>query len=124
MRYGLLTTHRIASGNRACIVDPGDQQCRLIRDDIEGGERADGISHEEVYTNGGDPQSRSEMLAWKGMNLTSGNYPFWIGTEDYVGACDAASKPAADAIYAQAGADGFSAYVTDASAMQVGPCYW
>ena len=30
----------------------------------------DGISHEEVYSNGGDAQARSEMLAWKALNLT------------------------------------------------------
>jgi cysteinyl-tRNA synthetase len=84
----------------------------------------DGISHEEVYSNGGDPQSRAEMLAWVAMGLQVNGYPFWIAGEDYVGACDAASKPAADAIYAQAKTDGLNEYVTDASAAQQSPWFW
>jgi cysteinyl-tRNA synthetase len=84
----------------------------------------DGISHEEVYSNGGDAQSRSEMLAWKAMHLTVAGNPFWLACEEYVGACDAADKSAANALYAQAMADGLNAYVTDASAMQTAPCFW
>jgi cysteinyl-tRNA synthetase len=84
----------------------------------------DGISHEEVYSNGGDAQSRAEMLAWKSMGLQVNGYPFWLACEEYVGDCSAAAKPEADALYAQAKADGLSAYVTDASASQQGPCFW
>jgi cysteinyl-tRNA synthetase len=84
----------------------------------------DGISHEEVYTAGADPGSRTEMLAWKAMNLTVNGRPFWLAAEDYVGACDAASKPAATAIEAKAKADGLSSYVTDASGSQSAPCFW
>lgn len=84
----------------------------------------DGISHEEVYSYGGDAGSRSEMLAWLGMGLTAGSSPFWIACEEYVGACDAAAKASADAIYAQAAADGISAYVTDDSGSQIAPCFW
>jgi cysteinyl-tRNA synthetase len=68
----------------------------------------DGLSHEEVYSNGGDPGSLAEMKAWKGMNLVSGGHPFWLAVEEYVGACSKADKPAATAIYAEAMADGFS----------------
>jgi cysteinyl-tRNA synthetase len=84
----------------------------------------DGISHEEVYSNGGDAQSQAEMQAWRGMGLMVNGRPFWLAAEDYVGACSAADKPAADAIYAQAMTDGLNEYVTDASAMQLGPCFW
>ena len=41
-----------------------------------------------------------------------------------MGACDAAAKPAAEAIYAQAAADGLEAYVTDDSGDQLAPCFW
>jgi cysteinyl-tRNA synthetase len=84
----------------------------------------DGISHEEVYSNGGDEQSRSEMLAWKALDLQVSGNPFWIACEEYVGACSAAAKSDADAIYAMAAADGLSAYVTDESGKQQGPCFW
>jgi cysteinyl-tRNA synthetase len=84
----------------------------------------DGLSHEEVYSNGGDPTSLSEMKAWQAMGLVSGGHPFWLAVEEYVGACSAADKPAANAVYAMAMADGFNAYVTDASAMQTAPCFW
>lgn len=84
----------------------------------------DGISHEEVYSNGGDPGSLAEMKAWKQMGLMVNGRPFWLGTEDYVGGCDAASKNAANAIYAKAMADGFNEYVTDESGSQQAPCFW
>lgn len=84
----------------------------------------DGISHEEVYSNGGDAQSRAEMLAWKAKGFQVNGLPFWIGCEEYVGECSAAAKADADALYAQAAADGLNAYVTDASASQQGPCFW
>ncbi|MFT3765767.1 MAG: hypothetical protein QM820_09650 [Minicystis sp.] len=84
----------------------------------------DGVSHEEVYSNGGDDQSRSEMLAWVGMHLTVDDRPFWLACEEYVGACAAAQKSEADALYAQADADGLHAYVTDESGMQIEPCFW
>lgn len=84
----------------------------------------DGISHEEVYSNGGDAEARDEMLAWIGMDLTVNERPFWVAAEDYVGACDADSKAAADAIYTQAAADGISEYVTDESGSQLAPCFW
>ena len=84
----------------------------------------DGVSHEEVYSNGGDAQARAEMLAWKGLGLTVNGSPLWLAVEEYVGACDAASKPDADALYAKAAKDGFHAYVTDGSGAQQAPCVW
>lgn len=84
----------------------------------------DGISHEEVYSNGGDPQVRAEMLAWKAMGLTVNGSAFWLACEEYVGECSAAAKADADALYAEAGADGLSAYVTDESGSQATPCFW
>lgn len=84
----------------------------------------DGVSHEEVYSYGGDDQSRAEMLAWRDMMLTVAGRPFWLACEEYVGACDAASKPDAEALYAKAAADGLSAYVTDESGSQITPCFW
>lgn len=84
----------------------------------------DGISHEEVYSNGGDATVRQEMLAWKALALTVGTRPFWLAVEDYVGACSAPNKSAAAALQASAQADGLSSYVTDASGNQLAPCYW
>ncbi len=84
----------------------------------------DGISHEEVYTAGADPTSRSEMLAWKGMGLTVNGLPFWLGAEDYVGSCSAPAKPEEASIAQEATADGLSSYVTDASGAQTAPCFW
>ncbi|MFO0591628.1 MAG: endo alpha-1,4 polygalactosaminidase [Polyangiaceae bacterium] len=84
----------------------------------------DGISHEEVYSNGGDAQTQAEMQSWRAKNFTVNGVPFWIACEEYVGSCSAADKSAADALYAQATADGLNAYVTDASASQQGPCFW
>lgn len=85
----------------------------------------DGISHEEVYSNGGDAQARQEMLAWKALGLTvDSRYPFWLAVEDYTGACSSAKKSAAQSLESQAHADGLSSYVTDASGSQTKPCYW
>jgi cysteinyl-tRNA synthetase len=84
----------------------------------------DGLAHEEVYSNGGDPTALAEMKAWKGMNLMVSGRPFWLAVEEYVGACATVDKPAATAIYAQAMGDGLSCYVTDASSMQNAPCFW
>jgi cysteinyl-tRNA synthetase len=84
----------------------------------------DGVSHEEVYSNGGDSQALAEMKKWRDMNLTVHGQPFWLAVEEYVGACSSAKKSAADAIYAMAKADGFNAYVTDDSGMQAAPCFW
>lgn len=84
----------------------------------------DGVAHEEVYSNGGDPTTRMEMLTWKSMGLVPGGRPFWLAVEEYVGACDSGHKSAANAIYASAMTDGLECYVTDASAMQVAPCFW
>jgi cysteinyl-tRNA synthetase len=84
----------------------------------------DGVSHEEVYSNGGDALARAEMMAWRGMGLTVNGRPLWLACEEYVGACDADSKPEADALAAQAEADGLHPYVTDASGAQQAPCVW
>jgi cysteinyl-tRNA synthetase len=84
----------------------------------------DGVSHEEVYTTGADPGSRTEMLAWKAMNLMVNGRAFWLAAEDYVGSCSAQAKAAEQTIAQQATTDGLSSYVTDASAMQTTPCFW
>ena len=84
----------------------------------------DGVSHEEVYSNGGYAQSQAEMRAWKQMALTVNGRPFWLAAEDYVGACSTADKPKEQTISAQATADGLSSYVTDDSAKQQAPCFW
>ncbi len=84
----------------------------------------DGVSHEEVYTTGADPGSRTEMLAWKAMNLMVNGRAFWLAAEDYVGACAAGAKTAQQSIATKATTDGLSSYVTDASAMQTKPCFW
>jgi cysteinyl-tRNA synthetase len=84
----------------------------------------DGVSHEEVYGNGGDSQALAQMKAWRDMHLVVNGQPFWLAVEDYVGACSSAQKPAADAIYARGKADGFHTYVTDESGSQTAPCFW
>ncbi len=84
----------------------------------------DGIAHEEIYSDGGDSGSQSEMLAWKKMQLTVNGRPFWFATEDYVGSCSAQTKAAAEMIMMQSTQDGFSPYVTDASGGQDAPCFW
>ena len=84
----------------------------------------DGISHEEVYSNGGDAQARSEMLAWKALGLSVAGRPFWLAVEDYAGACSSAKKSAAQSLRSKAQADGLSSYVTDESGKQQAPCYW
>jgi cysteinyl-tRNA synthetase len=85
----------------------------------------DGVSHEEVYTDP-DPNktARAEMLAWVAMGLQVNGRPFWLASEDYVGACSAANKSTAESIYAQAKTDALNAYVTDASGKQLAPCFW
>lgn len=84
----------------------------------------DGISHEEVYSHGGDADVREEMLAWKRLALTVGQHPFWLAVEDYVGACASVKKSAAASLRSLAQADGFSSYVTDESGSQQKPSYW
>jgi cysteinyl-tRNA synthetase len=83
----------------------------------------DGVSAEEVYGPGADPEQRARLLAWRGLVGARGR-PLWIGAEDYVGACSAAAAPKARAVAARAAADGVSSYVTDASAHQLAPCFW
>jgi cysteinyl-tRNA synthetase len=84
----------------------------------------DGVSHEEVYSNGGDAEAQAEMKAWQKLALSVNGHPFWLACEEYVGSCDAASKAEANALAKQAEADGLSPYVTDASGAQQAPCVW
>ncbi len=82
----------------------------------------DGISHEEVFAPAHDAQAEMELLAWKSLGLMPGGHAFFLGTEDYVGSCSMTA--AAQAAYAQSTADGFSPYVSDASASMTAPCFW
>ena len=88
----------------------------------------DGISVESTFSNGTtvstDTGTLNEVLAWRDLGLTPGNRPFWLGAEDYVGACNAANKPTATAIYSLASAAGLNEYATDMSGLQHAPCYW
>lgn len=84
----------------------------------------DGISHEEVYSNGGDAQARQEMLAWKSLGLGVAGRPFWLAVEDYAGACSSSKKSSAQTLRSKADVDGLSSYVTDESGQQQRPCYW
>lgn len=84
----------------------------------------DGVSHEEVYSNGGDAVALSEMKKWRDKNLAINGYLFWLAVEEYVGKCDSQHKSEADAIYKKAATDGFNAYVTDESSIQQSPCFW
>lgn len=82
----------------------------------------DGIAHEEVYAPRYDREAERQLQAWRKMMLLPGGKRFWIGTEDYVGSCK--SSTAAKSVYKRSRAQGFSPYVTDASAGQQGICYW
>jgi cysteinyl-tRNA synthetase len=82
----------------------------------------DGISHEEVYAPNPDAEFESQLVAWKGLQLTPGGKPFWIATEDYVGDC--VNTAVAGAVYKKSRSHGFSPYATDASAKQQQVCYW
>ncbi len=84
----------------------------------------DGISHEEVYSNGGDAEALSQMKKWRDKKIFVNGFPFWLGVEEYVGKCDSAHKSEALSLYNKATSDGFNAYVTDESSVQQSPCYW
>lgn len=82
----------------------------------------DGISHESVFAPGYDGDAHAELSAWRSLNLRPGNRAFFIGTEDYVGSCQAAAV--AKAAYTRSRSAGFSPYATDASDGQRVVCYW
>ena len=82
----------------------------------------DGIAHEEVYAPNPDASFLQELKKWQDTKLRPGGQSLWIATEDYVGSC--ANTDAARKVYAASRAQGFSPYVTDASAGQQGVCYW
>lgn len=82
----------------------------------------DGISHEEVYEPRTDPDAEAELKAWREMKMTPGGRLFWIATEDYVGSRAAVTR--ARSAYARSRAQGFSPYVSDASAGQGRVFYW
>ena len=82
----------------------------------------DGVAHEEAYAPDPDTSALPELRAWSALKLRPGGQPFWIATEDYVGSC--ANSDAALKVYTASRAEGFSPYVTDASARQQGVCYW
>lgn len=81
----------------------------------------DGISHEEIYSPP-DKEAERELLAWQSLNLSPGQRPFLIATEDYVGSCRAAKR--AHLITRLSSAHAFCPYVTDASAGQKVICPW
>src|SRR5438552_6925150 len=66
----------------------------------------DGISVESVFANGSrvatDTGTLNEVLAWRDLGLRPGGRPFWLGVEDYLGACSAANKSAAPSLYTNA----------------------
>lgn len=82
----------------------------------------DGVVHEEVFAPAPDPEAEQQLRRWQALTLRPGGRPFWIATEDYVGSPKNAS--AARAVYAKSRAQGFSPYVSDASAGQQVVCYW
>lgn len=88
----------------------------------------DGISVESVFSNGTrvatDTGTLNEVLAWRDLGLMPGGRPFWLGAEDYVGACSADNKAAATSLYATSSAMGLSEYVADLSGAQHTPCFW
>jgi cysteinyl-tRNA synthetase len=89
----------------------------------------DGVAHEQVYTDDDgnvvtDDDARAEMKAWSALDLTVNGRPFWLAVEEYVGTCNSSRRSAANQVFKQAKADGFSAYVTDASGEQQSACFW
>jgi cysteinyl-tRNA synthetase len=82
----------------------------------------DGVHVEGVFYPQRLTGAESDLLAWKGMALERGGYPFWIGTTNYVGGCD--QTAIAQQVYEESRADGFSPYAADgASGLNV-VCYW
>ena len=88
----------------------------------------DGISVESLFANGSrvttDTSNLKEVLAWRDLGLQPGGHPFWLGAEDYLGACSAANKATATSISTMAASMGLSEYATDESGQQHTPCYW
>lgn len=82
----------------------------------------DGVAHEEVYMPSYDQSAEQQLLSWKSMNLAPGGHPFWIATVDYVGSCTNTTD--ASSAYNSSRSNGFSPYVSDASAGQGTVCYW
>ena len=82
----------------------------------------DGVSHEDVFTPQYDAAAEAELKQWRDMALQPSGHPFWIATEDYVGS--AANTEGARAAYERSRAQGFSPYVSDASASQQQIFYW
>ena len=82
----------------------------------------DGISHEDIYGSDFLADAETEMKSWRDMKLTSGGHPFWIATEDYVG--NSSNTSQAQSVYTRSRAQGFSPYVSDASASQQQVFYW
>ena len=76
----------------------------------------DGIAREETYTPMVEKSVESELLAWQAMKLSPGGRPFFIGTLDFVGHCQAGKK--AKAVVKLAKAKGFCPFITDKSAGQ------
>lgn len=88
----------------------------------------DGVSVESLFANGSrvatDASNLKEVLAWRDLGLQPGGHPFWLGAEDYLGACSAANKATATSISTMSAAMGLSEYVTDMSGQQHAPCFW
>lgn len=89
----------------------------------------DGVSVESLFADGSstvmtDTGTLADLQAWQKLGLTPGGHPFWMGAEDYVGACSASNKSIALSIYTLAANDGLNEYVTDMSGQQHAPCYW
>ncbi len=84
----------------------------------------DGVSHEEVYSNGGDLEALTQMKKWRDTKITINSFLFWLAVEEYVGKCDSQHKREAETLYKKATDDGFYAYVTDESSIQQSPCFF
>ena len=76
------------------------------------------IRHRRARPQRHDDEAHARAVA----ELRPGGRAFLIGTEDYVGTCDAVTE--ARAAYEASRGLGFSPYATEASAGQRVACYW
>ena len=84
-------------------------------------ELLDGVVRESAFVDAADPQGREQLAAWRALGLWAGGRPTWIGTIDYVDACDAA---AARAVRAASEAEGFFPFVAGTLDHLSGLCTW
>ncbi|MDB5097856.1 MAG: glycoside-hydrolase family protein [Cyanobacteria bacterium RYN_339] len=84
----------------------------------------DGLVRESAFGAGTDEAGRAELARWRELGLWAGGRPFWIGTIDYVGACDASVAADALAVVKASTAEGYAPFVSSSTNHLAGLCTW